>query len=61
LTEKRIGSQSKKKRGMNIVDVVESFELDDQKIKNPDPPPPGIWTGWFLYRYQGPGPDDPAR
>ena len=46
---------------MNIVDVVESFGLDDQKINNPDSPTPGIWTGWFLYRYQGPTPDDPER
>jgi len=45
---------------MNIVDVVESFGLDDQKIKNPDPPTPGIWTGWFLISYRGPRPDDPA-
>jgi hypothetical protein len=34
---------------MNIVDIVESFGLEDQKIQNPDPPPPGIWTGWFLH------------
>lgn len=45
---------------MNIVDVVESFGLDDQKIKNPDPPHPGIWTGWFLYHYRGPRSDEPV-
>jgi len=42
---------------MDIVDVVESFGLDDQKIKNPDPPTPGIWTGWFLHDYRGPQDD----
>jgi hypothetical protein len=46
---------------MSIADVVECFGLDDQKIKNPDPPTPGIWTGWFLHSYRGPRPDDPAR
>ena len=46
---------------MSIKDVVECFGLDDQKIKNPDPPTPGIWTGWFLLGYRGPRPDDPAR
>ncbi len=46
---------------ISIADVVECFGLDDQKIKNPDPPTPGLWTGWFLISYRGPRPDDPAR
>ncbi len=46
---------------MSITDVVECFGLDDQKINNPDPPTPGIWTGWFLIGYRGPRPDDPAH
>lgn len=46
---------------MSISDVVECFGLDDQKIKNPDPPTPSIWTGWFLLSYRGPRPDDPAH
>lgn len=47
-------------RDMNIVDIVESFGLDDQKIKNPDPPTPGTWTGWFLHSYHGPRSDEPV-
>ena len=67
---KRHDNGSRQRRGsgpwrngfeMSIADVVECFGLDDQKIKNPDPPTPGIWTGWFLYSYRGPRPDDPAR
>jgi hypothetical protein len=61
------GSKSRHKNGpwrnsfdMNIVDIVEGFGLDDQKIHNPDPPTPGIWTGWFLISYRGPRPDAPA-
>ena len=46
---------------MNIVDVVESFGLDDQKIKNPEPVSPGTWSGWFLISYRGPRPDDTAH
>ena len=45
---------------MNIVDVVESLGLDDLKIENPDPPAPGIWTGWFLCSYRGPRLGDTA-
>jgi hypothetical protein len=36
---------------MNIVDVVESFQLDDDKIDNQHPGS-GYWTGWFLMGFQ---------
>lgn len=45
---------------MNIVDVVEGFQLDDDKIDNQHPGS-GYWTGWFLYSFQGPRQDDPVR
>lgn len=49
---------SRNSRDMNIVDIIESFGLDDKKIINPEPPTPGIWTGWFLISYRGPRQDE---
>ena len=51
------GGSARNSKDMNIVDIVESFGLDDKKIINPEPPTPGIWTGWFLISYRGPRPD----
>lgn len=45
-------------KDMNMVDIIESFGLDDKKIINPEPPTPGIWTGWFLMSYRGPRQDE---
>jgi hypothetical protein len=36
---------------MNIVDVVEAFQLDDEKINNQNPTS-NYWTGWFLFHFQ---------
>lgn len=51
------GGPARNSKDMNIVDIVESFGLDDEKIINPEPPSPGIWTGWFLISYRGPRSD----
>ena len=51
------GGLARNNKDMNIVDIVESFGLDDDKIINPEPPAPGIWTGWFLISYRGPRSD----
>jgi hypothetical protein len=51
------GGPARNSKDMNIVDIVESFGLDDEKIINPEPPSPGIWTGWFLISYRGPRTD----
>ena len=51
------GGPARNSKDMNIVDIVESFGLDDEKIINPEPPTPGIWTGWFLISYRGPRSD----
>ena len=45
------------KEDRTTAEIVESFGLDDKKIINPEPPTPGIWTGWFLISYRGPRPD----
>jgi hypothetical protein len=42
------GGPARNSKDMNIVDIVESFGLDDEKIINSEPPSPGIWTGWFV-------------
>jgi|GraSoi2013_115cm_1033766.scaffolds.fasta_scaffold51870_2 hypothetical protein len=41
---------------MNIVDVVEGFQLDDDKIDNQHPGS-GYWTGWFLFSFQSAVPE----
>lgn len=40
---------------MNIVDVVEAFQLDDEKINNQNPMS-NYWTGWFLFDFQSTDP-----
>lgn len=40
---------------MNIVDVVEAFQLDDEKINNQHPGS-DYWTGWFLFNFQSSDP-----
>lgn len=51
------GGPPRNSKDMNIIDIIESFGLDDKKIINPGPPTPGIWTGWFLISYRGPRPE----
>lgn len=42
---------------MNIVDVVEAFQLDDEKINNQNPTS-NYWTGWFLFLFQSTDPPE---
>jgi hypothetical protein len=44
-------------RRINIVDIVEGFQLDDSRIDNQHPGA-GYWTGWFLFHFQGPDPTE---
>jgi hypothetical protein len=45
---------------MNIVEVVEGFQLDDDKIDNQHPGS-GYWTGWFLFSFHGPIPVEESQ
>jgi hypothetical protein len=42
---------------MNIVDVIEAFQLDDEKINNQNPTS-NYWTGWFLFSFQSTNPTE---